>query len=253
MRVVPTTRTSRIVKRFVAFALALFATASLVGYGCLTCTPGWYDPPEIPPAQRQSVRNNLVEAEQAFTEALRAQAGAFVYHLHAEDLNRWLAMRREIYPGLESVLPAGVTDPFVTFDDGVITIAARHVGRGPNAIISLDIAPQVEGDAIALHAQGARCGVLPVPLGWEGLFDSVELDLDRGVAWPGSPRIRGSLKAGLRLEAEAWWKNGGIAYRVLEVTVAPGELRLRVEPLGRRQEAGESRQEEPPSEVQHSR
>jgi len=44
------------------------------------------------------VRNNLVAAEQAFTEELRSAGRPFIYQLRQDDVNQWIAMRREIYP-----------------------------------------------------------------------------------------------------------------------------------------------------------
>ena len=87
-------------------------------------TPAWYRVPHIPEAQRQQVRNNLLSAEQAMVEGLRL-GKTFVYQLHQDDLNRWLTMRREIYPLAEEFIPPQWSDPFVRFDTGRITVAGR--------------------------------------------------------------------------------------------------------------------------------
>lgn len=216
-------------------ALVLLGALGVVAAGAfaLLRTPSWYAPPAIAADQRQRVRNNLVEAEQRFTESLRADQ-PFVYHLYAEDLNRWIAMRREIYPLLDSLTPADLAEPFVIFESGEITVAGRYKLGGVDVIVSLDFAVDFTEGAINIRALATRCGSARVPL------DTSRLGLDRAVnhaegkLWPGSPRIRGDLVTGLRMDAEGWWKNGGIAYRVTDLMVEPGRISITVQPLGRR-------------------
>lgn len=216
-------------------ALVLLATLGVFAAGAfaLLRTPTWYAPPAIATDQRQRVRNSLVEAEQRFTESLRAYQ-PFVYHLYAEDVNRWIAMRREIYPLLDSLTPPDLGEPFVVFDNGEITVAGRYKLGGVHVIVSLDFAVGFRDGAIEVRALATRCGSARVPL------DMSRLGMDRAVShaegklWPGSPRISGDLVTGLRVDDEGWWKNGGIAYRVTDLRVEPGRIRLTVQPLGRR-------------------
>ncbi|QDV91220.1 hypothetical protein RAS2_23130 [Phycisphaerae bacterium RAS2] len=216
-------------------ALALLGALGVVAAGAfaLLRTPSWYAPPNIAMDQRQRVRNNLVEAEQRFTESLRANQ-PFVYQLHAEDLNRWIAMRREIYPLLESLTPSELVEPFVVFDEGEVTVAGRYKLGGVDVVVSLDLAVGFRDGAIEVRALATRCGSARVS------FDTSRLGLDRGVdysagkLWPGSPRIKGDFVSGLRIDAEGWWKNGGIAYRVTDLAVEPGQISISVQPLGRR-------------------
>lgn len=207
----------------------------------LLATPSWCEPPRIAPEQRQQVRNNLVAAEQAFTESLRAGMGPFVYHIHQDDLNRWIAMRREIYPLLDRLTPPEILDPFVLFTEGRVRIAGRHRDRLLGSVFSLDVIAGVEGNDLVLRAVAARVGRIRIPFGLligAGVMQPVEKEA--GETWPGSPRIEGDLVSGLRVGAEARWKNGGFSYRVTDVQVHEGRLDLTVEPLGR-QEGAERR------------
>ncbi len=199
--------------------------------------PSWYTPPVVPPTQRQQVRNSLIAAEQAFTERLRAGGPPFVYHLHQDDLNRWIAMRREIYPLIDELLPAQLGDPFILFDTNRILVAGRYRLGPIEVVASMEITAAIRDEALVLTASGLRCGSVGLPL---GLLDA---ELSRpacrrpGETWPGSPGMDGDLRSGLRVGTEAWWKNGGIDYRVLEVQVAPGRLSFTIQPLGRHHEA----------------
>jgi hypothetical protein len=195
--------------------------------------PSWYAPPTIAPGERQHVRNNLIAAEQAFTESLRADVGTFVYHIYQDDVNRWLAMRREIYPLLDELAPPELADPFVLFDSGQITLAGRYRSGALDAVVSVDIAVAMQGDRLNLTVAAARLGLVRMPL---GIAHHLGLDksVDRGPddIWPGSPRIWGDLTGGLNVGSDAWWKNGGVAYRVLDVSVERGAINVTVEPRG---------------------
>ncbi|HVP09821.1 MAG TPA: hypothetical protein VMV94_01390 [Phycisphaerae bacterium] len=224
-------------RRKLAAALIACGAIILIILFLLLHDPSWYDPPVVLPAARQQVRNNLVDAEQAFTESLRAGAGPFVYHIYQDDVNRWLAMRREIYPLLDEFVPPVLTDPFVVFDVGKITVAGRYRTGGLSAVVSVDIAVAMQPDALCLTVAAARLGSVHMPLliaNKLGLAESVDRDPDE--TWPGSPRIWGSLASGLKVGADAWWKNGGVIYRVLDVSVQRGQINLTVEPRGRHEE-----------------
>lgn len=216
-------------------ALTLLATLGVFAAGAfaLLRTPTWYAPPAIATDQRQRVRNSLVEAEQRFTESLRMNQ-PFVYHLYAEDVNRWIAMRREIYPLLDSLTPPELGEPFVVFDDGEITVAGRYQLGGVRVIVSLDFSVGFHDGAIELRALATRCGSARVPLDVSRLGMERAVNYPEGKLWPGSPRISGDLVSGLRVDDEGWWKNGGMAYRVTDLMVEPGRISLTVQPLGRR-------------------
>ncbi|MFH1418666.1 MAG: hypothetical protein ABII12_10335 [Planctomycetota bacterium] len=216
--------------------LAVLAAAGLIVLVLLLAifrSPGWYKPPVIAAEQKQQVRNNLVDAEQAFTEHLRAGVGPFVYHIHQNDLNRWIAMRREIYPLIDEFVPPELSDPFVVFDTGRITVAGRYVVTGPDLVLSIDLTAGLADGALTLRAIGVRSGSMTLPMGVaSGVGLDTPIENARDELWPGSPRTWGDFVAGFHLEPEAWWQNGGVAYRVLDVSVEPGRLNLTIEPLG---------------------
>ncbi|HUN80289.1 MAG TPA: hypothetical protein VMV81_02155 [Phycisphaerae bacterium] len=219
-------------KRWRIRVAAAFGIIVLAGAYALLRTPNWYTLPAIAPQERQAVRDNLIAAEAAFTEALRTSTGAFVYHVFQDDVNRWVAMRREIYPLIDELAPPELIDPIVLFEPGEITIAGRYRKLGTDLLVSVDIAVSSADDGILLRVTRMRCGSIGVPVGFASLGLKRSIDRPAGSVWPGSPHMWGSFADGFHVDAKGWWKNGGVDYRVRDVTLEAGVLHLNVEPLG---------------------
>lgn len=197
-------------------------------------TPGWYQPATVPEdrEQRQEIRNNLVMAEQAFTGSL-LDGRPFKYRIHQRHINEWLAMRYEIYPRIDDVVPPVIDEPFVTIGDGHIRLAGRLTIANQATVVSADIAPSFEDGDVVLRLAGFRCGSLPLPNVLEQLDLDRSVQLDANRAWPGSPPIEGRLAEGIRIGARGWWQNGGVDYEVTDVEVGEGVLTFSVTPLER--------------------
>jgi len=222
----------RVWKRFLLIgAVSCAAVVSGAAYTILR-TPSWYSVPVIPAENRQEVRNNLLAAEQALTESLRSAPGPFIYHIFQDDVNRWIAMRREIYPLIDELAPPELMDPVVVFDNGEITVAGKYRKGAADVVVSLDISVRSTPDAAVLKLEAIRCGSMRVPLSFVALGLERPIDRPAEKTWPGSPRIWGNLLTGLFIDPKAWWKNGGMDYRVQSVSVEPGKLNLTIEPLG---------------------
>lgn len=230
--------------------------AAVVGGSLLLClgallfttlrTPGWYDPPVVAEADHQRVRNSLVDAEQAFTEGLRSWTEPFEYHVYQADVNRWLAIRNRISPELDQFIPIGFSDPFIRFEPSRITLAGRFDTALGSVVLSIDLAITMDDGAIVLRADGLRCGSMPAPVEPSDLGLDREIDREPEETWPGSPAISGNLASGLRIGTDAWWKNGGMSYRVLDVRLEPGVLTLEIQPRGPRGGSARSRQSDSP-------
>ncbi|HWL95686.1 MAG TPA: hypothetical protein VNT79_19370 [Phycisphaerae bacterium] len=219
---------------------AIIVTVGLIAFIAIR-TPTWYQPPVIDPTQQQQLRNHLVQAEQAFTESLLA-GQPFVYHIHQDDLNNWFAMRKEIYPRVDELTESALRDPFAIIEPDSITLAGKLIGQGIDGIVSVDVQPSFRNKKIVLTATAVRYGSLRLPMSVDQLGLNRLIELEEGEAWPGSPRIAGSLLSGLEIESAAWWRNGGIDYRVTDVLAHDGRLDIFVEPLGRHSERERSSQ-----------
>lgn len=224
-----------------AFALAAMLMLVLLGGLYLVLrTPGWYRPPTVAVENRQKVRDSLVGAEQAFTEGLRAEQ-PFTYHIYQDDVNRWISMRREIYPLIDEFVPTILSDPFVLFEAGSITVAGRYRVSGFSVVVSIEIEPTYEDDAIVLRAVAIRCGSFPIAKDLEKLGLGRTNSFDAEKLWPGSPPMSGDFLSGFRIHGTAWWKNGGVSYEVRGIKVSDGRLDLSVQPLGLRAERSRRR------------
>lgn len=198
-------------------------------------TPGWYAPPTIAVEDRQRVRTNLVAAEQAMTESLLNSPGPFTYHLHQDDVNQWIAMRREIYPLIDELAPPQLDDPFVLFDEDGVTLAGRYRAGVVDVVLSIDVEIRLDGDDVIVRARSIRCGSVGLSLDFEGLPLATPIQRKREQTWPGSPAMSGDLVKGLRIDSTAWWKNGGMEYRVRDIRLRSGQIDVEIEPLGRHQ------------------
>lgn len=194
--------------------------------------PAWYDPPEVPLERQQRVRTELVNAEQAFTQALFA-GEAFNYHIYDDMVNRWIAMRRDIFPLIDRLVPALVANPSLRFRESGVTVAGACDLLGMKAVVSLDLDLVFDQKAILVRATAARCGRLPIPVTLPALRLGRSLYYEPGQLWPGSPAVAGNLLDGIAVQDRAWWNNGGIAYEVQGLTLKNGQIDLRIHPLGR--------------------
>jgi hypothetical protein len=193
--------------------------------------PGWYQPMRVPEEESQQVRDELHEAAQQFSDALMT-TGRFQIHLRDSQINRWIAMRKEIYPLIDKEIPPHWVEPTVNFLDGVIRLAVRHKDGTSDIVVSVDLAVGMEEDTIALRLAGARIGSLRVPLTFLSGRLKKPIRIDGDKAWSGSPAMRGELLGGLHVDALAVWPNGEREYRVHDVRVEPGRLHLEIESLG---------------------
>ncbi len=206
---------------------------------CALVGPSWYEPPTVPPERQQRVRNDLINAEQAFTRALFA-GETFDYHIYDDMVNEWIAMRREIFPLIDRLAPALVANPSLRITEDGVSIAGRCDLAGVSAVVSLDLELFRDERGIVVRASAARCGRLPIPLTLSALRLQRPIACAQGRLWPGSPAARGNLIDGLVISDRAWWNNGGIAYQVRELSLKKGQIDLRVQPLGHHVSSRES-------------
>src|SRR5262249_56497839 len=134
-------------------------------------------------------------------EALRSSEETFVYHLYQQDVNRWIAMRREIYPLIDELAPPELVDPIVLFETDEITVAGRYRKSGMDLVVSLDGSVSFANDEILLRVARIRCGSMNVPLSFVSIGLNRSVDRPAGGLWPGGPRVGGDFGDGFRVEA----------------------------------------------------
>lgn len=215
-------RPTRWIPRTLA-AAAAGVTLLAVASAAVTCRPSWYRPPAIDYARFDSDRAALSAVESSVSASLHGLRPAEI-ELHEEQVNRWLAARRELWIDCPWEEPPGLEAPFVAFSPDGIRVAVTVARGGLRAVASCRITLRVQPDGVYLRWAAARLGALPVPRGFlRTLADEL---------LPGSDALsRLAAEGETRLENDWPWPNGRIRVRATSVTLGEGVLRIRVEPL----------------------
>jgi hypothetical protein len=85
--------------------------------------------------------------------------------LSQDEINGWLSA--ELPAKFPHLLPFGITQPRVAFDDGQFRLAFKHDRQGISSVISLTATIYLtnEPNEIAVRVESVRAGALPVPIG----------------------------------------------------------------------------------------
>jgi hypothetical protein len=201
-------------------SLAFAAGAIALGLAA-TYRPRWYTPPTVDPIQLRDDKASLLALEDQISAALNAGRDVRI-RLHADQVNRWLVALDEIYP--LPVLPrGGVEQPQVTFDDGVVRLAAT-VRRGEwGAVLALTGRPELRDDGVLVHYENGSVGALPVPGSWvDGALSHILPPADLQRVRPGAVLV----------PVEWIWPNGKRRCRVREIHLSPGLAEIVLAPRG---------------------
>lgn len=128
--------------------------------------PEWYQPVEVPPAQLQAVRDNLVQTQNDFGERLAMSSAPFEVTISQEQVNAWLAAREDIWPLSREWLPPGVSEPFVRIEPGGIRVGATCQVGGVQSVVSALVAVAADDDSVDARVLQIRSGSLPLPENW---------------------------------------------------------------------------------------
>lgn len=197
--------------------------------------PSWYRPAPVPVAEYQSVRNTLTRTVNELSANLVA-GEPFEYIVHQDRLNRWLAARMAIWPGVRQWVPPWLEDPVVAFHDGRIVLAGVAKISSISAVVSLHLSLSAESDGLRVTLHRVQGGSLPVPL------DLFRERIEAALADGQSDRNDKQRITAAHLFGEAplpnhfVWFNGKVPFRITGVTAEPGQLRLNIapEPRGHR-------------------
>lgn len=179
-----------------------------------------------------------------------------------EQLNRWIAARSEIWPGLGDVLPPEIADPVISFQPGRIVLGIRYEGPTINSILSLAINLEMDAarGAILVRIDRLRAGYLPVPRSlveqharealdraasrhlhsllrklWSQAAEFIPMDIPADSA-PAQPIPLTAMLGDIwefRLPAKNRWFNGGFAYTITDLRIEHGKLSIDVQPAPR--------------------
>lgn len=196
--------------------------------------PPWYRPTDVAAARLQEVKNDLVGTFERFSDLMNGEQ-PFRFRLTQEQVNAWLAARREIWPPAQRWVPPEMDAPFIAFEaDGAVVAATVSLGS-VRTVLSATVSARVEADRLAVRVRRVRAGALAVPDAWVRrrlamLGPRGRADAASGRAVPELAELMG----GARLPADYHWPNPKRRFRLVSVRFEPGALVVEIQPLERR-------------------
>jgi hypothetical protein len=207
--------------------IVLAATGLLVVWLWLTVSriPSYYQPPRVEPGEYQDVRDDL---EASFNQLNLAVQGdeAFEYEIEQDRLNRWIATREQIWPGIQEYVPEAIERPMVIFQQDRIVLSGKAPAAGFQSILSLIFSVDAEPGQLLVRLEGCRVGAMPVPRHALGRF------LDRLAAESDTTYGRDlrALLDGLGVPNELEWRSGTRLLRVDHIRIEPGRMVAKITP-----------------------
>lgn len=240
MRPSPGRGTNRKRRRTVALLLVGAATTTLVAGLALEYKPGWYRPVSLDEAGVR--RAKVATAEMAEFIGTRLVVGApFDVVLTQESVNEWAAALSALSPETAARIPAEIAAPALGFADGRVRAGFVSSRGGWRALVSADarVGIDAEVDDILVSLGDVRIGAVPVPKSWvretiEAFRGSSASRADGSLAAAVLPGQSGSIDAlggGVRFRNRFVWPNGRRPFRIEDVTMESGRLKVRVQPL----------------------
>jgi hypothetical protein len=189
--------------------------------------PAWYLPRT--PSESE-LRDGRMEAMRIVDQVGdRLVAGQpFDVELSQVQVNVWLSGLEQIWPEAAQRIPREVRQPFVSFEHASVRSAARLESNGWRAVASCAYQLSLSDDKKRLTArlQSIRCGAVPLP---QFVTSSLVKSSAPGV-------VKRQDAGGSWYEYMEWdnhfvWPNGRRPFRIEEIKLDPGMVRIRVVPL----------------------
>ncbi len=195
-----------------AVTLLLGGGGLLVG---LVWRPAWYRPAAVDYGRLREDKAALVALEEEISAALNAGRSIRV-EIRAEQLNRWLAARHEIWPNLIAEL-ADLEDPVAEIGAGTVRLGVLWKRGHWRAVLSVQAEVLETRDELAVRCDAPRVGAVPIPRDWvAGIPPAM------GATWDTSGVLR---------IPNCWiWPNGRRACRLTALECRPGVVMVELGP-----------------------
>ena len=225
--------------------LGVVAPALIVagcGWLALRHVPAWYQPVRVPQDHLQRVRDSLTDKFSEISDHMVGRA-AFEVSVTDHQVTEWIVARGEIWPDSEAWLPSWLKDPVAAFVPGRVILAAHLDRDGWESILGAHFSICVEGDELVLRLESVTAGALPVPLSTlaeplDRLIHTDRLDVEampdelaRAVSKLRQGAALHFLTHGQRARGPFVWKNGDRPYRVRNLQINDGWMKVVIEPL----------------------
>jgi len=237
----------RILRRSALISLIAAPLGSLTLWLALEHRPRWYAPAVLDEQGVQAARRDATNAVDRFGDQL-VRRQPFEVVLHDDALNAWLTALPNIWPDAARALPRELHDTALRFETGRLRIGALYEVSGWRAIVSGAAAAALadEGATIELRLVETCCGSVPMPRSLiarvanphlhaaamsDGKPSSASVTPRDAISSLREVRSVDQLYRGVRIRNRFVWPNGKRPFRIAQITIAAGELRLRIEPI----------------------
>ncbi len=197
--------------------------------------PAWYRPAPTDPDTLRDIRMKVTEIADGISRRIVA-GEAFELSFADDTITRWLAALPHVWPDAARAVPKQLSEHVIRFEPGAVRIGTLYVEGGWRAVLSAAVEIGVSDDnrEITLKLREAHGGSLPIP---SAILHRVLARLDAGRERSRS-RKRGSglddptaLLEGTAVPNRFVWPNGRRPFRITELELTKGRIRLRIEPL----------------------
>lgn len=157
----------RVIRRLLIAASAsalVIILAALLLYQASRCVPSFYQQALAAPASTQAEDGERFERAALDLHNRLQHAGHWEARLTQDEINGWLAT--DLPEKFADALPAGVSQPRIAIDRGMVRIAVRYQRGGLDTVLSAagESYLTAQPNEIAVRLDQARAGLVPVPL-----------------------------------------------------------------------------------------
>ena len=204
---------------------ALVVMLGLLFGAALTSRPSWYVPTSVDQARLAADKRDLVNLLDEIGVALNS-GRSIDLEIGEDQLNRWIRARSQ-WPTPPPAELQLFDFPQVSFPGPQQVRAAATIEfAGQPWVLSVTARIEPTADEFILHWETLAVGRIPMPRRWISLF--LGDDGHRG-----GPILRNLVQNGhWVVPARATWKNGNRPFRIRDIGISQGVLRVSLVPLG---------------------
>ncbi len=210
--------------RFALLTLPVAIAALLLAAGtALTCRPSWYQPASIDYGRLQDDKRAQLRLENEISAALNRNS-PIEFELDQGQVNRWIAARHELWPAEAPSLEPFRRPQIVFLDGNRVRLGALLDRSGLQLVLSATFRLEAQADGLAVTWDAVRAGALPTP---RRLIAEAARKLTDRLGLDRQALINGRMT----LPIEGTWPNGKRPFRIVDLSISGGVLRVRLEPL----------------------
>jgi hypothetical protein len=210
--------------RLALLVLPVAVAGLLLALGAaLTCCPSWYEPPSIDYSRLQDDKRAQLRLENRISAALNDNRPV-EFELDQAQVNRWIAARHELWPAEAPSFEPFERPQVVLLDGNRLRVGALLDHAGMQLVLSATLHLEAQPDGLVVNWDALRAGALPVPRrliagAARRLTDRLELD------------SQALFNQSITLPVEATWPNGKRRFRIADLSIRAGVMRVSLEPL----------------------